>query len=139
ERLAFAARVPQALQNTRMPVFYVAVGAPDKESRDALSFGVARVRLGDADWHWPDLLRSDRTSELAAPRAAAVERLDEIARAGVGADVPPQVERDFIARIDEQLERTPNPEVVLYVHGYRATFDDVATTIGSFGHYPGHG
>src|SRR6185503_8365522 len=50
-----------------------------------------------------------------------------------------EAERRFLARIDEQLARARNRELVLYVHGYRVTFDEISVQMGSFAHYLGHG
>jgi hypothetical protein len=147
ERLDFMSRLPQELRATRVPVFYAAINAPPDDSsvhaeenpREALSFGVAQVRLGKAQWDWSNLLASDRASDVSDPRPAAVERTEEIGRADAGGDIPPQIAQQFIARVDRHLERTVNQDVVLYVHGYRVTFAEVAATMGSFGHYLGHG
>ncbi|MFL6648880.1 MAG: alpha/beta hydrolase [Sulfurifustaceae bacterium] len=148
DRLDFAPRLSSELRTTRVPVFYAAVGPPvaddktapsDAGADDALRFGVADVRLGEPQWNWDDLLASDRVSTIDHLRPGAVTNVDDLGRAPRGADVPASAARDFIARINAQLARANNKELVLYVHGYRVTFDDVAVTMSSFEHYLGHG
>ena len=70
------------------------------------------------------------------PRNGAVESIEIIGRAGDDAALS-DADRAFIAAIDAQLARIRNPELVLYVHGYRVTFDEVAVQMGSFAHYLG--
>lgn len=148
DRLDFTSRLPPPLRATHVPVFYAAIdppitgnqaASPDDRAGGVLHFGIARVRLGASDWRWDDLLASDRVSTIDHLRPGAVENVDELGRAAVAEDLPESASRDFIARIDAQLDRAVNKELVLYVHGYRVTFDDVAVTMGAFGHYLGHG
>jgi hypothetical protein len=54
-------------------------------------------------------------------------------------DTLTDADRDFIGSIDAQIARSPNRTVVMYVHGYRVTFDEVAVQMGSFAHYLGQG
>jgi esterase/lipase superfamily enzyme len=147
ERLDFAPALPVELRSTRLPVFYATTRAPVPAGEpghyanspgDGLTLGVADVRLGEPDWTWSDLAASDRTNTVEEARPGAVERIREFGK--VGADsTPGEAERRFLAAIDAQLAKTRNRELVLYVHGYRVTFDEVAVLMGSFAHYLGHG
>jgi esterase/lipase superfamily enzyme len=147
ERLDFASTLPVELRSTRLPVFYATTRAPVPAGEpghyanspgDGLTLGVADVRLGEPDWTWSDLAASDRTNTVEEARPGAVERIREFGK--VGADsTPGEAERRFLAAIDAQLAKTRNRELVLYVHGYRVTFDEVAVLMGSFAHYLGHG
>ena len=47
-------------------------------------------------------------------------------------------EQDFITAINTRLAMTRSQDLVLYVHGYRVTFDEVSVLMGSFAHYLGH-
>ena len=81
---------------------------------------------------------SDLTNTIERARPGAVERVEEFGMSGDGSGAR-EAERRFIAAIDSQLAKSNNKELVLYVHGYRVTFDEVAVQMGSFAHYLGHG
>ena len=146
-RLDMAARLPPELRSTEVPVFYATTRAPVDAGKpghytdsagEGVMLGKASVRLGPPGWQWEDLLASDRADTFNHARPAAVERIDELGRwnSEEGASA---AERAFIAGINEQLAKTRNPELVLYVHGYRVYFDEVTTMMGSWAHYLGHG
>lgn len=144
-RLAFETALPQALRTTRLPVFYATTRAASEdgdhyanEAAEGLMLGSAQVRLGDPGWTWDQLEASDRTSTVEQPRIGAVESVTEFGRAGTET-APTPAEEAFIAAIDAQLARTGNRDVVVYVHGYRVNFDEVAVQMGSFAHYLGNG
>ncbi len=147
ERLDFAPALPAELRATRLPVFYattrapVAADAPGHYGNgpgERVTLGVAEVRLGEPGWAWSDLVASDRTNTVAEERPGVVERVQEFGRLGAEA-TPDEAERRFLAAIDAQLAKAKNRQLVLYVHGYRVTFDEVAVLMGSFAHYLGHG
>jgi esterase/lipase superfamily enzyme len=146
-RLDFPKEYPAALRSTRLPVFYATTRAPaatgerghyNNAHGDGTTLGLAHVRLGEPRWTWDDLIASDRTNTLEHVRPGAVERVEEI---GLFRDDEnsEDAERRFLAALDAQLNRSKNPEIVLYVHGYRVAFDEVAVQMGSFAHYLGHG
>jgi esterase/lipase superfamily enzyme len=144
-RLAFAPTIPTELRTTRLPVFFAttraATSGPEhyvNEPAQGVTLGVARVRLGEAGWTWDDLQASDQSSSVDQPRIGAVESVETFGLAGGGADTT-AADLAFVAAIDAQLARVRNPEVVLYVHGYRVSFDEVAVQVGSFAHYLGQG
>jgi esterase/lipase superfamily enzyme len=147
ERLDFAPRLPVALQSTRLPVFYATTRAPAysgepghyvNSAGDGTTLGTATVRMGEPGWTWEQLIASDRTNTVTQARPGAVERVDEFGTLRADAS-PGDVEQRFIAAINGQLAKAINKEVVLYVHGYRVTFDEVAVQMGSFAHFLGHG
>lgn len=144
-RLDFAGALPPALRTTELPVFFAttreATGGPEhygNGSADGVQLGVATVRLGEPGWSWQDLVASDLASSVAKPRDGAVEAVQPFGLAGRDEDLT-DADRAFVAAIDAQLARTANHSVVLYVHGYRVTFDEVAVQMGSFAHYLGQG
>ena len=144
-RLDFARHLPPALRTTQVPVFFAttrqATDGPEHfgdGQADGVSLGIATVRLGEPGWTWDQLLASDLASSVDEPRPGAVELVQVMGPAGRGEDLT-QADRDFIAQIDAQLARTSNRSVVLYVHGYRVTFDEVAVQMASFAHYLGQG
>jgi esterase/lipase superfamily enzyme len=147
ERLDFAPRLPAALQSTRLPVFYATTRAPASPGEpghyvnsagEGMTLGSATVRMGEPGWTWDQLLASDLVSSVAQARPGAVERVDEFGTVR-GDGSAGEAERRFIAAIDARLAQTRNREIVVYVHGYRVTFDEVAVQMGSFAHFLGHG
>lgn len=148
DRLDFLALVPPERRTTRVPVFYVttrkpvAAGEPgfysSEPSREGMQLGIARVRLGEPGWSFADLAASDRTSSVDRPRPGQVEGIEVIGSVRVG-EGPSDTEQEFIARIDRRMERLRNHAIVLYVHGYRVTFEDVAVLTGSLSSYLGQG
>jgi len=147
ERLDFRPALPAELRSTRLPVFYATTRAPAAPGEpghyvnatgDGMTLGVADIQLGTADWTWERLMASDRTNTVAEARPGSVTRVDEFGTLRTDAAAG-EVERRFIAAIDARLAKANNRELVLYVHGYRVTFDEVAVQMGSFSHYLGHG
>jgi esterase/lipase superfamily enzyme len=138
-RLDFERTLPEALRTTRVPVFYATtrerVEGPENYGNSAaghVELGVAQVRLGEPGWDWPALVASDQASTVAKPRNGAVESVAPFGAA-------PGADDAFVQAIDAQLARTSNRTVVLYVHGYRVAFNEVAVQMGSFSHYLGQG
>jgi hypothetical protein len=105
-----------------------------RRAGDAVRLDVARVQLGEPGWSFEDLVKSDLTSRPEAPRPARVVAVEEF---GVFSASGSAAEREFVAAIDHEVERSPRGEVVLYVPGYRATFDQVMVLLGSWAHFLG--
>ncbi len=144
-RLDFESQLQPALRSTELPVFFATTRAasdgPDhfgNAQADGVTLGIATVRLGEPDWNWQQLVASDRASSVDQPRPGAVELVQTMGVAGHG-DTLTDADRLFVSHLDEQLARTSNGSLVLYVHGYRVTFDEVAVQMGSFAHYLGQG
>ena len=134
------AMVP-ALKETTVPVFFATERAPSgDESHYAnaegggVRLGMATIGLGAPDWDWPRLVASDATSDTTQLRLSRIDAVREFGRAGDAA-----AQQALIDRIDAQLARTLNEDLVFYVHGYRVDFEEVTTLMGSFAHYLGHG
>lgn len=147
ERLDMAPRLPPELRSTRLPVFFATTRAPaatrepghyTDDVSDGVTLGSAGVRLGAPGWTWDELLASDRTNTIEQVRPGAVERVEEFGKARKDGELG-DAERHFLAAIDAQLAKSNNKELVLYVHGYRVTFDEVSVQMGSFAHFLGHG
>lgn len=144
-RIDFERNLQPALKSTQLPVFFAttrqATDGPEhfgNAQADGVTLGIATVRLGESGWTWPQLVASDLASSVDEPRPGAVELVQALGQAGSG-DTLTEADRDFIASIDAQVARSPNRSLVLYVHGYRVTFDEVAVQMGSFAHYLGQG
>jgi len=147
ERLELMPLLPPELRSTRLPVFFATTRAPaaagepghyTDDAGDGMTLGVAGVRLGAPGWTWDELVASDRTNTIERTRPGAVERVEEFGKTRKDED-PGDAERRFLAAIDAQLAKSKNKELVLYVHGYRVTFDEVSVQMGSFAHFLGHG
>jgi esterase/lipase superfamily enzyme len=143
-RMDAAAQIPQALRNTVQPVFYATTRAPAADGHygnadgGGVTLGAARVRLGEPGASWEELMASHRSSSVDEPRPGAVESVEEFGHASRDGDLN-EAERRFVAAIDAQIAKTPNRELIVYVHGYRVAFDEVAVQMGSFSHYLGQG
>jgi esterase/lipase superfamily enzyme len=147
ERLDLVSQLPATLRSTQVPVFYATTRAPAEAGEpghyrnahdEHLRLGAARVALGEPGWGWAELVASDRGDTIAKARPGRVEGVDEI---GITARDSPEsdAERAFVERINTRLAEGRNPQIALYVHGYKVTFDEVAVLMGSLSHYLGHG
>ena len=147
QRLNFFPTLPVELQSTRLPVFYATTRAPVRAPKpghygnhvgDGVQLGVATVRLGEPDWTWDDFVASHHTDTVTRARPGAVDAVEEFGKSREDGELG-EAEQRFLAAIDAHLDRARNRELVLYVHGYRVTFDEVAVQMGSFAHFLGHG
>jgi esterase/lipase superfamily enzyme len=139
-RLDFTRFVAPEHRDTDVRVLYATTRAPAPEgyperytgrAGDAMRLGVAHVQLGEPDWSFADLVESDRNSRIDALRPARVTSVEEFGVQGSDAD------RAFIAAIDEQVQTSRTGEAVIYVPGYRVTFDQVVVLMGTWAHYLG--
>src|SRR5262249_14054846 len=143
ERLDFSRVVAPDRRVTEESVFFATTRAPAppeaperyaSRKGDAVRLGVARVELGEPEWSYDDLIESDRTSRPETPRPARVVAVEEF---GIFGAPGRAAERELVAAIDRQAEREPNRSVVIYVPGYRTTFDQVMVLMGSWAHFLG--
>src|SRR5262247_185957 len=142
-RLDFSRIVAPDRRVTEVSVFFATTRAPappeaperyTSRAGDAARLGVAKVQLGEPGWSYDDLVQSDRTSRPETPRPARVVAVEEFGIVGAPGGA---AERELVAAIDRQIERVPNRSVVIYVPGYRATFDQVMVLMGSWAHFLG--
>src|SRR5262245_8829220 len=142
ERLDFSRIVAPDRRLTEESVFFATTRAPaPPESPERYTsragdvrLGVARVQLGEPGWSYDDLVESDRMSRPESPRQARVVAVEEFGIFGAPGGA---AERELVAAIDRQVERVPDRSVVIYVPGYRATFDQVMVLMGSWAHFLG--
>lgn len=149
ERIDFVAQVPPQRRTTQVPVFYATTRQPvgdgeegfynNEPNNDRVQLGVAHVRLGEPGWSYNELAASDRTSTVDKPRPGRLERVEVVGDLPRGASARTDAERAFVERIDRHIATLKNPEIVVYVHGYRVTFDEVAVLAGSLSTYLGQG
>src|SRR5215468_4505559 len=138
ERLDLSRVVLPESRTTEVSVLFAttrAPASPDAPERytsrpgDAVRVGVAQVQLGEPKWSFDDLVESDRTSRPELPRPARVLAVEEF---GVFGAPGSEAERQFISAINRQLDTSRNGSVLIYVPGYRATFDQVMVLMGSW-------
>ena len=143
ERLDFSQTVLPERRATEVSVLFATrrapapPEAPERYARgagDGVRVGVVRVQLGEPGWSFDDLVKSDRTSSPETPRPARVVAVEEF---GVFGAPERKAERAFVAAIDRQVMHSPDRSVVIYVPGYRATFDQVTILMGSWAHFLG--
>src|SRR5262245_56894870 len=138
-RIDFTRFVAADHRDTEARVLYATTRAPapagyperyTRSAGDAMRLGIARVQLGEPGWSFADLVESDRTSDVEPLRPARVTSVEEF---GAGDDA----ERAFVAAIDRQVATSRTGEAVIYVPGYRVTFDQVMVLMGTWAHYLG--
>jgi esterase/lipase superfamily enzyme len=141
ERLDFSRVVLPENRTTEVNVLFATTRAPappDASERytsrpgDAVRAGVAKVQLGEPKWSFDDLTESDRMSRPELSRPARILEVEEFGVFGVPGS---EAERQFVSAIDRQLETSRSGSVVIYVPGYRATFDQVMILMGSWAHF----
>jgi esterase/lipase superfamily enzyme len=140
-RLDFTRRVaPDDRQTNIVPVLYATTRKPAPAggpqhylgSRgDTVRLGLAHAHLGEPGWSFADLVESDRTSTVDTLRPARVSAVQEFGVLGGDAD------QAFIAAIDRQVLRSSTGEAVIYLPGYRVTFNQVMALMGAWAHYLG--
>lgn len=141
ERLDFSRVVLPDRRVTEVSVLFATTRAPappeaperyTRRAGDAVRIGAARVQLGKPEWSFDELAESDRTSLPQSPRPARVVQVEEFGVLGAPGG---EAEQEFVAAIDRQVETSPSGSVVIYIPGYRATFDQVMILMGSWGHF----
>ncbi len=154
--------VPKPLQVLSPPIFYVTDRKPvlrdgqvsgyGSERSDAMAFGAAEVHFGAAGW-------DDLVARTHVDRAGKISRLDvkglrELVRF---TDIPLGTERRdgqlrvltdaeaeykertqaFQAAIRDEVRRTGNGRVLVYVHGVSNGFEDSLQTLANLWHFSG--
>ena len=140
QRLDFTRLVAPENRTTDVRVLYATTRTPAAEGvpqhylqsrASVVRLGIARVQLGEPGWSFADLVESDRTSSVDVLRPARVTSIEQFGEMGTQAD------RAFVAAIDRQVEASRTGEAVIYVPGYRVTFNQVMTLMGAWAHYLG--
>ncbi|MGE5730797.1 MAG: alpha/beta hydrolase [Gemmatimonas sp.] len=123
------------------------------ERSRSMAFGSALIEFGE-DIGWDVLVRESTTAERAAPLELKLGPTTQLGRfpaipyeVTVGPEgvrrLPATVEayekakRQLQAEIARRLAVAPRKEVVLFVHGYRASFESAALTMGELCHFLG--
>jgi esterase/lipase superfamily enzyme len=140
ERLDLTRRVAPEHRDSDVRVLYATSRAPAPEGHperygrqpgDAVLLGLAEVQLGEPGWSFDELVESHRNGRPDVLRPARVTRVTEFGVQGGEAD------RAFVDAVDRQVRSSRTGEAVLYVPGYRVTFDQVMALMGGWAHYLG--
>jgi esterase/lipase superfamily enzyme len=140
-RLDFTKLVAPENRNADVRVLYATSRTPAAagDSRNYLAsragtarLGLAQVHLGEPGWSFADLVESDRTSRVDTPRPASITSVERFGDMGTEA-----ADRAFIDAVDRQVASSRTGEAVIYVPGYRVSFNQVMTLMGAWAHYLG--
>ncbi len=154
--------VPIPLQVVEPPIFYVTdrelLEQPEGRTRygtersDSMAFGRASVRFGAADWD--DLVQRthvDQGGQLSRLDVMNIEELVRFAETPLPAvrkqgalRVVPDAQDDYAKSIKtfqdalrQEVIRTGNGRVLVYVHGISNNFEDSVQTLASLWHFTG--
>ena len=157
-----SALVPVALQVVEPPIFYVTdrerLNKDEDVTRygtarsDSMAFGRARIRFGAADWK--DLVNRthiDKGGQLSRLDVVDVEELVRFSDIPLPAQrlagelrVLPDAVADYAARTEtfqaavrQEIKRTGNGRVLVYVHGVSNNFEESVQTLASLWHFTG--
>jgi esterase/lipase superfamily enzyme len=140
QRLDFSRFVSPERRGNGVRVLYATTRkpAPDghlerytRRAGDAVRLGFAEVGLGEPHWTFEDLVESDQKSSSVATRPARITSVVEFGVRGAQSD------QAFVEAIDRQVQSSRTGEAVIYVPGYRASFDQVLVLMGGWAHYLG--
>lgn len=155
-------QITPVLRSTTPQIFFVTDrvgGGPDgqikgygKERSAQMAFGAATVKFGAADW--ADLVARTAVGGKRRVSRLEVQNIDEMVRFGAtplpdqrkeGALlVLPEAAAAYSARttafqeaIRQEIARTGNRRVLIFVHGVFTEFDEALTTLANLWHYAG--
>jgi esterase/lipase superfamily enzyme len=131
------ARVPAPERTTQIQLFYAtsrrAAGTPDaprytNDVSDELRLGSASVQLGDDSTTW-ERLCAISTGKLSVEKLPmSIRQMQEFAGS-----------LEWSNAINRQLDRTPNKQINIYVHGCNTDLGPELLTAAPFFHYVGRG
>ncbi|WP_415404477.1 alpha/beta hydrolase [Tateyamaria sp. SN3-11] len=152
------AQVPVALRSAEPQIFYVTDRAPEGASygsarSQSMAFGAATVKFG-RDLDWSELLMRTRAdsdeniSSLWVPEVRElvrfsstplpVERRDgRLSHRREARDAYDAQARQFQAAIADEMAKTGNRRVLVYIHGFNNAFDDSLTALANIWHFAG--
>jgi esterase/lipase superfamily enzyme len=142
ERLDLTRRIHEVDRRETVEVLYATNRAPAPDGDPAhytsrpgtgALVGRAEVRLGPPEWSFEQLVASDRTIRAGDdPRPARVVSLASFGALGERA-----ADDAFVAAIDAMVDRSRTREAVIYIPGYRVSFNRTVTFLAGWAHYLG--
>ena len=155
--------VPDSLKSSKIDLLYVTDRAPETSDDGALiyghgrsasmAFGSVMVEIGD-DLSWQELVALSETSKRKSSPAIQVPSRTEIARfpptphpftiVDGKAEVVPETQAEFdrIAslfrkEINRRMVQAGTNEILIFVHGFKNTFDYAAISLAELWHFLG--
>lgn len=110
-----------------------------KEFDDKLRFGDAYVQIGSGDESWDEILDislSANRGEDVPLTLTGVYRQGRLASTDDLYNLPPDIQRR-LEEVDRLIERFPNREVTVYVHGANTSFYRAAALAAQYRHFSG--
>jgi hypothetical protein len=110
-----------------------------KEYDADLRFGNAFVQIGTGDESWDEILDITTDVDRAEDIPLTLTGVHRLGRFPSTADLdklPPDMHRQF-AQINDRLERYPNKELTVYLHGANTSFYRAAALGAQYHHYSG--
>ena len=151
-------RVHASLRTAEPRIFYMTDRAPEgagygSDRSQSMAFGAATVKFG-RDLDWAELLErtradsSENVSSLWVPEVTELVRFEATPlpverRAGQlthRADARARYDAqaaEFQAAVADEIRKTGNRSVLLYVHGFNNDFDDSLTALANIWHFAG--
>ena len=144
------AHLPNDLKNPRSTIFYATNRAPARagasppysnDISEMLHFGTATVRMGSPDIDWQTLHRSSLSALRDEPVVISLEETEQAASLAQTEDLwdtpIPQPLGEFFLRINQELDRVADKEIMVYVHGTKVDFTNAAVLTAEVEHFAG--
>ena len=141
---------PEAERNVVVPVLYATNRIPGKKSKDGspygnkyddtLRMGVAKMRIGDdPSLDWDDLKRLSVQEQREQELPLRLVEVNETVRLGHGQDQEalPEDIKTALDRLNQVLENSPDPDLLIFVHGARNTFYRAVGQASQYRHFTG--
>lgn len=138
--------VPTAAQSTEIEVLYATnrypVGPPGarhytRARSTRLTFGVATLQVGDESKTWESLQAMSTSAAEGERPVLSLKSTREMAVINEGAESLESDAQAFFEYVDALLKRSPDRELLIYVHGANTDFDSGAAQAAQFQHFMG--
>lgn len=137
------ARVPEAEQTNRVNLFYATSRRPtgsamkptySNDVSNDLTLGASTVQLGDDDMTFRRLCAISAGKEKVSKMPMTITQMSEVGKLGQSAQ-----EQAWADAINRQLDRTPNKQVNIYVHGCCTDLEPELKGVAPFQQFLGRG
>lgn len=138
--------VPVAEQSTQIEILYATnrfpVGPPGarhytRARSTQLTLGVATLQVGDDSQTWESLQAMSVSAEKGERPVVSLTSTREMAVIDAGEEGLDSAAQAFFAYVDALLKRSPDRELLIYVHGANTDFDRAAAQAAQFQHFMG--
>jgi esterase/lipase superfamily enzyme len=143
------AHLPDELKNTRSTIFFATTREPappdahppySNRTSDTLRLGTATVKMGDQTVDWQALRNSSLSAYRSQPILISLEGTEEMAVvAGTTPEavpLPPPL-AGFFTRLNSELAKVADKEIMVYVHGTKVDFTNAAVLTAEVEHFAG--